>query len=295
MEEDFGFGERGVVAVAPTSSGWDFKTHDRWSGLRKQVVLKMNRHQIPLCPEKVRTVQTAQGLTMDACRMYLEQPGNMKARADIAPGESSAREDDYWIHLYVMLSRVRNARNILAYGVPRKEYFSRGPPTWMKEGIAELEALAASSRQAVSEAGAQVFSREWSFPVAEEVLQRDAENRLVAEDRRKQRASVGSEVEETPEEAAEREARLRRSLREREHAEAEALRRVSEAAARSRQDGAGQAEGGGVGKKRRQASEQEEQREDVADAEEEQRRAERGAAGSAARRGQLGAVGRIGG
>ena len=122
-EQDFGFGP-GVIALPPASSTWSFKTHDRWSGLRKQVEVSMSRTQVPLCPERIRTVQTAQGMSMDACKMYLGQPGNMVGSPD--------KEDDYWTHLIVMLSRVRSARNILLYELPDSKFFGRGSPLWMK-------------------------------------------------------------------------------------------------------------------------------------------------------------------
>lgn len=98
LEEDFGFGT-GVVAVETRSESWTYKTHDKWSGLRKQVECTMRRRQIPLAPEKVRTVQTAQGLSMEAVSMFLGCPKNMS-------------QDDYWLHLYVMLSRARDGKKL---------------------------------------------------------------------------------------------------------------------------------------------------------------------------------------
>ncbi len=133
----------GVVAVEPCVAGWDFKTHEQLTGQRLPTTLKMSRRQIPLAPEKVRTVQTAQGLSMDACTMYLNKPGTMC-------GDSG--EDDYWMHLYVMLSRVRSSRNILAYSLPDINFLGRGPPGWMRDGIAALEYVAYRSRDQVQAA-----------------------------------------------------------------------------------------------------------------------------------------------
>jgi hypothetical protein len=141
-QTDHGFGV-GVVAVEPAANSWTYKTHEKVTGLRKPFPLSMRRRQVPLAPEKLRTVQTAQGLSMDACTMYLNKPGFMS-------GERG--EDDYWMHLYVMLSRVRSSNNILAYSLPDVDFLGRGPPQWMKDGIAALEHTAHSTRPLIREA-----------------------------------------------------------------------------------------------------------------------------------------------
>ena len=81
---------------------------------------------MPLAPEKVRTVQTAQGLSMDNCVMMLDRPHDKMSY------------DFWWLHVYVMLSRVRTAEQILLYGLPPRWLFERGPPTYLATGIAEI-------------------------------------------------------------------------------------------------------------------------------------------------------------
>ena len=143
-------GRPGVVAVEPHGNSWKYRTHDRWSGEHKLVDVAMRRYQVPLAPERVRTVQTAQGLTMDAATMFLGRPKHMSA-------------EDYWMHLYVMLSRVRMCKNILAYELPDLEVFTRGPPAWVREGIHALERLAGRTQSAVAaarrELGAGFFGK----------------------------------------------------------------------------------------------------------------------------------------
>ena len=90
----------------------------------------MSRTQIPLAPERVRTVQTAQGLSMDSATMFLQRPGNMN-------------EDDWWLHVYVMIGWVRTSPQILVYGLPPLSLFQRGPPSFLAEGMNRLERLAA--------------------------------------------------------------------------------------------------------------------------------------------------------
>ena len=90
FKEKFGFGEGtdGVVQVAPHRATWIWKDYYRDdSGERKQQNVKVTRYQFPLLPEKVRTVQTAQGMGMDAATMVLQKTPNMS-------------HDDWWPHLY---------------------------------------------------------------------------------------------------------------------------------------------------------------------------------------------------
>ena len=84
--------------------------------------------KFPLLPEKVRTVQTAQGMGMDAATMALQKPANMSP-------------EDYWLHLYVMLSRVRVAHRVLVYNLPSWEMLERGPPAFVREGVRHFEEM----------------------------------------------------------------------------------------------------------------------------------------------------------
>ena len=120
-----GLGE-GVVLVEPHVSYWKYKTHENLTGKRKQAEVSMARRQIPLAPEAVRTVQTAQGMSMDAAMICMAKPGNMD-------------DDDYWMHLYGMISRVRRSAGLLAFDMPTVRFFERGPPSWIIEGIERLE------------------------------------------------------------------------------------------------------------------------------------------------------------
>jgi hypothetical protein len=104
----------------------------------------MMRKQFPLAPANVRTVQTSQGLSMDSAQMYLEK------------GRLSA--EDYWMHLYVMLSRVRTLEQLLVWKLPgrteaavknvlTKSIWALGPPAWVREGLVDLERLAQAPAQ----------------------------------------------------------------------------------------------------------------------------------------------------
>ena len=85
----------------------------------------MARRQVPLAPEPIRIVQTAQDMSRDAAMLFMGKPGNMDA-------------DDYWMHLYVMISRVRRSAGLLAFDVPALRVFERGPPAWVVEASRSL-------------------------------------------------------------------------------------------------------------------------------------------------------------
>jgi hypothetical protein len=140
FKEDLGAGV-GVVPVKPSRCGWTYRTVERRTGNREQLKLAMTRNQIPLAPERVRTCQVAQGMSMDSCKMYLPKPGWLQ-------------DDDYWMHLYVMLSRVRTSYGLVAYGLPEKEWFERGPPKWVVSGMRKLRAKARQCRALVATARA---------------------------------------------------------------------------------------------------------------------------------------------
>jgi hypothetical protein len=72
---DSGYGP-GVVAVEASSGRWKYLTHDVTDG-RRMCEVPMHRIQLPLAPERVRTVQTAQGLSMDSASMLLTRPAKI--------------------------------------------------------------------------------------------------------------------------------------------------------------------------------------------------------------------------
>ena len=124
--EDVGYGP-GIFVVRPVSSSWQYKTHTLRQGRRVQQETSISRTQIPLMPERVRTCQTSQGLSMDAATMFLQKMSNMSV-------------DDWWLHVYVMISRVRTSKQILVHGLPPRSLLEQGPPQFLHAGLGKLEA-----------------------------------------------------------------------------------------------------------------------------------------------------------
>eukprot|EP00973_Karenia_brevis_P050373 6991448-Karenia_brevis.AAC.1 len=61
-------------------------------------------------------------------------------------------DDDWWLHIYVMLSRVRMADQILIFGkLPTQRFFEEGPPGCIVDGISRLKEKARRCRPEVYE------------------------------------------------------------------------------------------------------------------------------------------------
>ena len=134
--ENFGWGGPGVVAVLPKQAL--HKLVEFWPSRKNAVdpdtnkkpgMLKCKRCQLPLMPEQVRTTQTAQGMSMKRLKAYL-----FKGNHDDA---------EHWLNTYVMLSRARSMAGLLIWGLPDKELFMRGPPSFITKGLPPLEERAA--------------------------------------------------------------------------------------------------------------------------------------------------------
>ena len=122
---DVGFGV-GVVVLEPTSATWDFLTHDVTEAGRKPRMINVDRLQFAVAPEKIRTAQSGQGMGM----------GALTAMLDKNHGQDL---DQWWFHVYVILSRARHIGHLLLYGLPPKSLFERGPPTWLIDCLKEFE------------------------------------------------------------------------------------------------------------------------------------------------------------
>ena len=70
-EVDVGFGA-GVVQVPTFRANWQFIAHEIVAGFRLPAKRTVTRYQIPLVPERVRTVQTAQGLGLSL--IHISEP-----------------------------------------------------------------------------------------------------------------------------------------------------------------------------------------------------------------------------
>ena len=54
-------------------------------------------------------------------------------------GAQGLRDDQWWLHLYVMLSRVTCMRNLLLLRPPTRDFLERGPPSSVREALKQFE------------------------------------------------------------------------------------------------------------------------------------------------------------
>ncbi len=100
-----GFGS-GVFLLQPRHSDkrWDMTVNrDRAAGTRE--VVQVRRLQIPLLHEKVCTTVASQGKSMDWESAFLAKSEHMKPY-------------EHWLNVYVMMSRARMLRHLLAWELP---------------------------------------------------------------------------------------------------------------------------------------------------------------------------------
>ena len=140
FEEDVGLG-KGVVLVEPDTQGWTYKTRrptNVMEGKRPknvQVDVDVARTQIRLFPAQVLTTNACQGKTLDPLVLHLGAPPRMG-------------DDEYWLNLYVMLSRARtlDPARVAIFDLPPEDFFARGPPPELVMAMQRLERLEERTR-----------------------------------------------------------------------------------------------------------------------------------------------------
>ena len=59
---------------------------------------------------------------------------------------------NYWLNVYVMLSRGIALNNLLILKCPPKTFFDEGPPKYLREFLTEIEDLKSQTTRAAKEA-----------------------------------------------------------------------------------------------------------------------------------------------
>ena len=94
----------------------------------------MIRWQFPLLHGMLRTAYSAQGLALDGGVLVdLRRAGGL--------------EDDWWLAIYVVLTRARKLENLILLGFTEQveDLLCRGPPTYLRAPTDKLEAKAAAT------------------------------------------------------------------------------------------------------------------------------------------------------
>ena len=116
---------------------------------------KVSRCGFPLTHAMVRTSTACQGKTCEQ--------GVLIDCAKLDTGANATNPDDYWLHMYVMLSRATSLRDILLIRAPDATFLLQGPPRELKKRLQMFRArVAKCSKYALSIAnqlGFQTFLR----------------------------------------------------------------------------------------------------------------------------------------
>ena len=124
--------ERGILAVEPLRVATD-AISIRTSATHPTNKIHFTRIQIPLVPEAIRTTYSVQGVTADKLIVDCTRPSWLKGRIDA--------DHEYWMHLYVMLSRARRMQDMLVINPPSQEELLVGPPPSVLAEIQRLREL----------------------------------------------------------------------------------------------------------------------------------------------------------
>ena len=97
--------------------------------------IEVIRWQFPLLHGMLRTAYSAQGLTLDGGVLVdLRRAGGLE-------------DDDWWLAIYVMLTRARKLENVILLGMTDQveDLLRRGPPAYLRELTDKLEAKGAAT------------------------------------------------------------------------------------------------------------------------------------------------------
>ena len=86
---------------------------------------KVTRRQIPLTSAVHRTVQSSQGYTF-----------RQGVIADL--GNLNSDPINYWLNIYVILSRAIALDNLLLLRCPPKSFFDSGPPKYLRDFLEHI-------------------------------------------------------------------------------------------------------------------------------------------------------------
>ena len=92
--------------------------------------------QLPFTSAKDRTITSSQGLTLDDAATIIDM------------GNLNTQRDDYWLNLYVAMSRATRLSDLYIYRSPPKSFFDQGPPAYLRDFLRELEGVDGAFAQA---------------------------------------------------------------------------------------------------------------------------------------------------
>jgi hypothetical protein len=117
---------------------------------------KVNRTGFHLGHGRAVTSSAAQGRTMKQ-GVIVDCGQKMRCMPGV---DAQTREDDYWLHMYVMLSRATRSEDLLLMRAPCPEFLLRGPPKDLKRALKLFNVRTEHCRTVAEELAAELgFSK----------------------------------------------------------------------------------------------------------------------------------------
>jgi hypothetical protein len=146
----------GRILVPPLVASWEFSRQVSVQGRRPQKTkTRLRRRQVPLAPAAVNTQYGLQGQTARrGMTAYLYTETSLAEPIAVPPKKPvpNRLQQDYWLAVYVLLSRPTQLDDLLIVGLPPRHLFQWGPPPGIAARLADFDALALKGGQLADKA-----------------------------------------------------------------------------------------------------------------------------------------------
>ena len=133
---------RGLLLYRPVEAEFSWRSSETHTVKRTGFALTHERF-LTSTASQGQTLRT--GVTIDC------------ARIEPSPsGKQGASDEQWWLHLYVMLSRATCLEDLLLLRPPPRELLERGPPPHIRKALASFEAMNADSIEAAAALAAEL-------------------------------------------------------------------------------------------------------------------------------------------
>lgn len=132
---------------------WTFKHHIAAPHGRSQAIsYQVERLQLPVINSSALTAYALQGRTVPKIMLDLQHPPNMsraswlhytfppsvKTFCHNCPTHMNLAKDEFWISLYVLLSRAPSLNDLVCLRLPERRAFEGGPPAYLQQELQRL-------------------------------------------------------------------------------------------------------------------------------------------------------------
>ena len=134
---------RGLLLLSPVEVEFPWRSSTTHLVKRTGFALT-HAHYLTSTASQGQTIRT--GVTIDCAR--IEPQGNR-----------GADDGNWWLHLYVMFSRVTRMQDLLLLRPPPRKLLEQGPPVSVRKALARFEAQIAVSKAAAEQVAMEIGMR----------------------------------------------------------------------------------------------------------------------------------------